>query len=240
MLWVCYFTHRGFVRENNEDALLIGSLVLQQELMEELECIRLEDGSYVFAVADGLGGHRGGEVASRMVLEVLAELKPKDEGSLLRALKEARDKLEKFAREYPAYLGLGTAVAGMVTLEEKAIVFNVGDCRVYKIEEGKAQRLTQDHTEAEELIRAGLLTPQRAKHDPRRNFLTSAIIGSPEFRDFEVFMKRIDFKGDYLVCSDGLWEALEDEELALPPDRLVELSLSKGGSDNVTLLHIRK
>lgn len=236
-LKVCYFTHRGY-RSNNEDALLIDGLVLQEELMEEVECISFFGGG-LFAVADGLGGHRGGEFASKMLLETLAERRPQSRSELLDSLRAARDRLEDFTRENPIYYGLGTAVAGLIILEEKALVFNVGDCRVYGIEVDRAIRLTQDHTEAEELVKAGFLDPQRVKHDPRRNFLTFAIIGSPDFKDFEVFTKEVYDYRHYFICSDGVWEPLEEEELLLPPDKKVEVLLQKGGDDNMSFINIR-
>lgn len=235
-LKVCYYTNKGF-RQNNEDALLIDTVVLQEEFMEKVECLKHE-GSGLFAVADGLGGHRGGELASRILLETFREEKPQREEDILNALKVARDRLEHFAKEHPAYSGLGTAVAGLVLVEGKTIVFNVGDCRVYGIEKDRAVRLTEDHTEAEDLVRAGLLDPIRAKHDPRRNYLTSAIIGDSEFINFEVFMKDVYGYRRYIVCSDGVWEALEDEELSLPPQVMVELLLEKGGSDNMSFIDI--
>ncbi len=235
-LRVCYYTHRGY-RPINEDALLIGGLVLQEQFMEEVECLSFEGGG-LFAVADGLGGHVGGDIASRLLLEILAQLRPKTEQELLQALRKARDRLEDFVREKPVYSGLGTAVAGLLLLEERRLVFNVGDCRVYGIKEGKALRLTQDHSEAEELVRAGLLDPERAKHDPRRNFLTSAIIGSSNLRNFEVFMREVEHYGQYLICSDGVWEPLEEQELTLTPRAMAELLLEKGGDDNMSFVHI--
>ncbi|RME08092.1 MAG: serine/threonine-protein phosphatase, partial [Aquificota bacterium] len=110
---------------------------------------------------------------------------------------------------------------------------------VYGIEVDRVIRLTQDHTEAEELVKAGFLDPRRAKHDPRRNFLTSAIIGSPDFKDFEVFTKEVYDYRHYLICSDGVWEPLEEEELLLPPDNMVEALLQKGGDDNMSFINIR-
>lgn len=238
-LKACYFTHTGYVRSKNEDALLVAGKLVQEDFMDDVHCVDLEGDYFLFAVADGLGGHRGGELASRMVLQKLMVLKPENQKYLLKALKEAREDLENFARENIAYLGLGTAIAGIILKDVKALVFNVGDCRVYGIEKDKAFRLTQDHTEAEDLIKAGLLTPERAKHDPRRNFLTSAIIGSPDFKNFEVFMKEVYNYRQYILCSDGVWEPLEEDELSLTPEALAKLSLEKGGSDNMSFITIK-
>lgn len=236
---VCYFTHRGRIRDKNEDALLIHKLMVSEEFMEEPECITLTGNNFIFAVADGLGGHEGGEIASKMVLKTLAGLEPISKEELYKALKEAQKKLEEFAREKPFYEGLGTALAGVLLFEDKALVFNVGDCRVYCIEE-KAIQLTKDHTHVQELVDMGLLTQEQAKRHPFRNMLSYSLIGSPSFREFEIYMKDVYNCESFLICSDGLWEPLEEHELLLTPIELAELALNKGGQDNITFITIKR
>lgn len=236
---VCYLTHRGYVRENNEDALLLQDMVICVDNMEKPELIVLDEDYALFAVADGMGGHRGGEIASRLVLEVLSVEKPKGAQEINLSLHKARDRLEEFARENPFYRGLGCAVAGLVYVSGSFIVFNVGDCRVYGLKDGSMRRLTVDHTEVERLVRRGLIDERSAKTHPQRHILTSALVGSPSYGEFELFAKPVKNYREFLVCSDGLWELLEDEELSLDCNKLIELALQRGGRDNISYIKLK-
>jgi serine/threonine protein phosphatase PrpC len=126
---VWYFTHKGKVRQNNEDALLVGKEVIRREVMEKPTFREME--GKLFVVADGLGGHAKGEVASYEVLRVLSELEPFDEKSLHDALWKAKETLLDYVKREPSAFGLGTALAGVILGDKDIIVFNVGDCRVY-------------------------------------------------------------------------------------------------------------
>ncbi|RMH79873.1 MAG: serine/threonine-protein phosphatase [Acidobacteria bacterium] len=235
----CYLTHRGYVRENNEDALLLQDIVLCTDSMERPEFV-VFDGDYaLFAVADGMGGHRGGEIASRLVLEVLSMEKPKSPQEINHTLHRARDRLEDFAKENPFYYGLGCAVAGLVYVSGSLVVFNVGDCRVYGLKDGSAHRLTVDHTEVERLVRRGLIDQRSAKNHPQRHILTSALVGSPNHGEFELFAKPVKKYREFLICSDGLWECLEEEELSLDCDKLIKLALKMGGRDNISYIRLK-
>lgn len=234
----CGMTHKGKIRDKNEDALLVNNTILQEEFMTSPICVEIQDNHLVFAVADGLGGHACGEVASLMVLKTLMEEKPKDAESLNHTLHKARDHLETFAQENPYAFGLGSALAGLVMSEKGIFAFNVGDCRVYGIKEQKVKRLTSDHTEVERLLKLGYITEQEAKHHPYRHMLTSALIGDASFREFEVFIKKVNGSGSFVICSDGLWELVEDEELTLQPEELMLLALSRGGKDNISFIKL--
>lgn len=234
----CGITHRGNIREKNEDALLINDKLIQEEMMSFPLCVEEEKDYFLFAVADGLGGHAYGERASFMVLKTLMEEKPNSAESINMALHKARDNLEAFAKQNPDYYGLGSALAGLVLTQKDTIVFNVGDCRVYGIKDNKVEKLTQDHTEVERLVKLGYITENQAKQHPHRHMLTSALIGSSSFREFEVFIKSIKNYRSFLICSDGLWELVEDYELALPPSELISRALSRTATDNITLIRV--
>ncbi len=235
---VCGITHRGKLRDRNEDALLLNDMVVQEEVMTSPLCFEREGDHLIFAVADGLGGHAAGEMASRFALQTLMELRPKGSEDIIRALHKARDRLEEFARENAYAYGLGTALAGLVLSDEGTFVFNVGDCRVYGLEDEKIQRLTVDHTEIERLVRLGYISEEEAKTHPNRHLLTSALIGSPSFEEFEVHIGKANSYKSFLICSDGLWEATQDYELFLSPSELLLLALKRGGRDNISILRV--
>jgi len=209
-LRVFCFTHRGKHRSNNEDALLVGSKLYAGEDMQRV--LYLEEEGSLFCVADGLGGHAGGEVASRLFLEKLLELKPSNKEELVQALRSARATLQETARQKPELYGMGCTTAGIILRLEsaKAIVFNVGDCRVYRVFPDGVLRLSRDHSLVEELVLEGIISREEAKSHPQRHVVTSAIMSDSS--DFSVYAQEVELlKVDrFVVCSDGLWEERED------------------------------
>ncbi len=212
---VIYYTSKGKVRDNNEDAILIQDKLISEADFEEPieeEC----EGCFLFAVADGMGGHQKGEIASREALETLRRLKPRDNEELDMAIEKSRDRLEELVKQDSSCYGMGTAIAGLILKEEGyAVVFNVGDCRVYRIRENKIERLTIDHSLVEMLVARGDISREEAKQHPKRNVLTSAIIGDNYKSPLEVYKREVIILENtkFLICSDGLWEELEEEEL---------------------------
>ncbi len=231
----CYFTHRGKVRRNNEDALLVGSLLVCVEEMEKVECLETED--RLFCVADGMGGHEKGEVASRITLQTLLELKPSSREELLKAIHIAKDRLEEYVKVEPSAYGMGCALAGVLLLDDKALVFNVGDCRVYKVFKDRLFRLSRDHSVVEELVLEGVISREEAKSHPQRHVITSAITGDHYSTELRIYEKEIKlYEGDrFLICSDGLWE--EYEEPFDDPQKLVEFLFKEGMLlDNISFI----
>ena len=242
---VAYFTNKGKVRSNNEDSLLVDGDIFSEENFHRCYYKGIEGDSFVLAVADGMGGHEKGEVASRLVLETLKELAPlKDEGEVIDALQRARDRLEEYAEENSDAFGLGCTVAGLSVDGDKGVAFNVGDCRVYRFINGKLVRLTRDHSVVEELVLDGIITPEAAKTHPERNIITSAVIGDGYATDMSVFTTRADISTGcrFLICSDGLWDELEDRELEVcmsaedPCKDLLNTLKSKPLRDNVSFI----
>ncbi len=210
MLRAFYLTSRGRLRPRNEDALLLREKIIGGVSMEEPLSEEFEKREGIFAVADGLGGHACGEIASRLALESPKGSAGKNPRDLVLGAKEY---LDRYVEEHPRCYGMGTTLAGIIFSEEKATVFNVGDCRVYRYRDS-LELLTKDHTSVFYLYEEGIIDYETLRNHPERNFLESALLGgvpeAPQLFSREVSAE----KGDrFLLCSDGLWETLSWDEL---------------------------
>lgn len=222
-------THQGRVRDHNEDALLAGP--------------------DVFAVADGMGGYAGGEVASAIAVAGLADVRDlheveEPERVLLAALSRANGEIRRRASADPSITGMGTTVAGIARIAgARLLVFNLGDSRVYRLRWGNLRQLTEDHSVVGELIRAGELTEEEARQHPHRNVVTR-VLGVDDV--IEPMVTVIDVRvGDcFLVASDGLFNEVPDAQinhvLSTPGTvqrrarTLLDAALHRGGRDNVS------
>lgn len=218
-------THQGHVRETNQDALLAGPTV--------------------FAVADGMGGHAGGERASALAIASLSRLSRPIGGvdQVADALEAANEAILAAGRDDADIAGLGTTIAGVVVRDRDVVAFNLGDSRVYRVRQGACEQLSTDHSLVAELVRDGELTAADARRDRRRNVVTRALgIDSAVDMDHRVVDA---VEGErFLVCSDGLSNELDDDalvELSSGEGSLDELArslvdgaLEAGGRDNVT------
>jgi PPM family protein phosphatase len=213
---------------------------------------RVNEDSYlavppVYAVADGMGGHGSGDVASRLAVEVLARsvmLRPLFTEAVLHALDEAN----RVIVEHEGPNRMGTTVSGLAGLEtmggDRLMVFNVGDSRVYRLAADRVEQLTVDHSEVQELVLAGVLTPEQARIHPRRNVVTRALGGGPDLAADHWLVPATG--GDrFLICSDGLFGELPDQAIApllaiADPQQaaatLVAAANEAGGHDNITAL----
>jgi len=212
---IAFFTNIGHLRKNNEDAILIQDKLFSEVSFDEVQFLEIEDEYLIVAVADGMGGHEKGEIAAKITLEVLRREKPKTEEKLKESLEKARDFIEYYKDKNPDAYGLGTAVAGLIEYSDYLIIFNVGDCRVYKKVGKFLRKLSKDHTLVEELIDKGYLNEFEAKNFPNKNILTSAVVGDDYQTKLQIFVKKLKFKKEdmFIICSDGFWEVFEDEEL---------------------------
>jgi protein phosphatase len=209
-------------------------------------------GRQLWAVADGMGGHAAGDVASRLVAETLRELDAREAlrpGDVVACLGEANQRILDYAAHVPAAAGLGSTVAGIAQVvvggADHWAVFNVGDSRVYRCQAGTMARATIDHSETEELILEGRISEDEARHHKLRNVITRSLGTDPSPRvDLWVLPQT---PGDrFLVCSDGLTNELTDPEIArvlLPdpdPDHaagvLLAGALAAGARDNVSVI----
>lgn len=233
-------SHVGKVRQVNEDQAWTGTL---------------GGGRTVAIVADGMGGHRAGDVASGLAVDSLvASLqawKPDETGTDKAALvrgwiRKANDVVYETASLNEQYHNMGTTVVLALIEGKQGWIGHIGDSRAYRYREGRLSLLTEDHTLVNELAKSGQLSPEEAAHHPRRNVLTRAL-GTD--RDVEVDVIEIDWQaGDrLLLCSDGLSSLVEqaelDQALGQPAadlesqaERLVSLALEAGGDDNVTVV----
>lgn len=225
-------TGTGLVRVANEDSLVVGRRV--------------------FAVADGVGGHAAGDVASALVVSRLrrlggrCDLEPAD---VLQALMSANADILAAVRGAAGLDGMATTVAGLGLVRvggaEHWLVFNIGDSRVYRLMSGALVRMTADHSEVAELVSAGRITEEQARSHPRRNVLTRSLGTDPApIADTWVFPP--DAGERFLICSDGLTGELTEARIAAvlsgepdvqrAADELVDAANAAGGRDNVTVV----
>ena len=228
----------------------------------DVGCVRdLNEDSFlakdpVFVVADGVGGHARGEVASRTAVESLAKQLPA--GSLPDAERviEAIETANREVRALSAVDGMGTSVAGttltgVIRVAQRAgdgdrwMVVNVGDSRVYSWDGHSLEQLTTDHSAVQELVDAGIITPDQAQNHPDRNIITRAL-GSDGGVDVDaIFIPEVDL-ACFLICSDGLTRELSDDRIAEilsenpenVADSLVNAAIDAGAHDNVTVLFV--
>ena len=231
-------THVGMVRAHNEDSFLV-------------EPHHGETDSGVFAVADGMGGHDAGDLASQTVIEELHAIAvPATAADLLASCEErivaANSRLRTIAAERGHDL-IGSTVAVLLVYDRYYACVWSGDSRVYRVRGEDIEQITTDHTEVQTLIEAGKLTREQARNWPRRNVITRAI-GVQDEPELEMTHGSL-LPGDtFLLCSDGLTGHVEDHEiLACVTQRkpqpaceaLVELTLDRGATDNVTVVIVR-
>jgi serine/threonine protein phosphatase PrpC len=203
----------------------------------------------IYVVADGMGGHQAGEVASQGAVELVIGQYYSDTThdvgtSLVRAFRAANQQIHAQAQSDPSKGGMGTTLVAAVLLGRKVFVANVGDSRAYLINKQGITQITEDHSWVEEQVRAGLLTPEQARRHPQRNLVTRAL-GSKPAVEVDLFEGEIGAGDALLLCSDGLTGRVEDQELAAmvrehAPQQaaklLVDLANERGGNDNITVL----
>ena len=226
-------TDVGRVRESNQDA-----------------CGVFEDprGDRLFIVADGMGGHRGGEVASSLAVEAIAEACAASEAApgerLREAVVAANQRIFERSQRDPKVAGMGTTVVAVLLAREgSAWVVHVGDSRLYRLRRGAFETLTEDHSLVADLVRRGMLSAVEAEHHPRRHQLLRSVGCEPETEP-EVAALELEPGDRLLLCTDGLCGYAEPGSIAqglgeatpeLAARTLVELADACGGEDNVTV-----
>jgi protein phosphatase len=225
-------SHVGKVRSNNQDSGYAGT--------------------YLFVVADGMGGHAGGDVASAIAVKRIAEAdrkfaSPRDaEFALQSALLAANSLLAETVFEHSELTGMGTTVSGLVRVDNQMAIAHIGDSRIYLFRDGVLTQVTNDHTFVQRLVDSGRITPEEAAVHPRRSVLMRVlgdVDASPEI-DTTVMETRA---GDrWLICSDGLSSYVAEERISAvlgtvvgardASDRLIKESLDQGAPDNVTVV----
>lgn len=227
-------TNVGNYRKNNEDSYYVN------------------ESKNLYVLADGMGGHLAGERASKMATEIIGqdfagdrEVKSIDDAIeiLSSSIRDANKKIFESSQENEDYRGMGTTLSSGIILEDVLIYSNIGDSRIYRINEGMEQ-ITQDDSFVNYLIEIGEITEEEAKNHPKKNVLTKAM-GTTS--DIEVIVNTLDIKDKdvFLFCSDGLTNMVSDEEIFRivkenspeeARDMLLDLALKNGGMDNITFI----
>jgi serine/threonine protein phosphatase PrpC len=224
----------GLVRDGNEDSALISNNLI--------------------AVADGMGGHAGGEVASAIAINTLEKLLPviadtsididSREDLFLNISYEVDAEILRVSKEKPELSGMGTTLTALSLTDDQVDLLHIGDSRCYRWRDNKLEKLSYDHTVMQELLDQGRLTPEEVFDHPQRSLLTQALMGDsgidPVLMSYEVKV------GDkFLLCSDGLTNVLSELELAKIIkatdedkllDELIKETKAKGAPDNITIV----
>lgn len=224
----------GTNRENNEDAC--GSHA------ESENCV-------IFAIADGVGGYEGGEIASAQAVEVtLSAFRESPAGwgpakRLIRAVQQANIEIHNRALTVPELRRMATTLTAAVVSDGVLYAAHVGDCRIYHVRRGKVRQITKDHTVVQERVRMGLMSAAKARHHPERSALSRSL-----GRELIVSVDRITLpleqNDQLLMCSDGLYSVIEDDEFGkiirglgagTACRRLIDLANQRGTADNLTV-----
>lgn len=236
-------TDIGRRRSHNEDAYLV------------------DDALGLYVVADGMGGHAAGDVASAEAVEAVYNMIRREHAKIAQvaagdtstetlrlakrlvesAVQAATYMIFGLAQHRPDRKGMGTTVSTLVVAGNLAITGQVGDSRIYLIREGRSTQVTEDHTLVAWQIKRGILTPEEAEHAPHRNVITRAV-GSRDYVQVDVNVVEIHPGDSFLLCTDGLHGYLRDAEIAplvaLGPEtaakRFVSMANERGGKDNIT------
>ncbi len=228
----------GLIRSGNEDSAFTGS--------------------HLIAVADGMGGHAGGEIASAIAIKILGQLAPvlrseaidpdSFDDLLLNSLESINEEISRTVKTNEELTGMGTTLSALALFkssgENKAALLHIGDSRCYRLRDNELLQLSRDHTVLQELLDQGSVTPEEAAEHPQKSFLTQALMGESEITPvLEIF--DVAPKDRFLVCSDGLYGFVTekiikagmkfaDKDKALT--YLIDAAFAAGAPDNVTVL----
>lgn len=225
-------TNKGLVRDNNEDSILV----------------KLPD---LFAIADGMGGHQGGETASSEAVAYLAEtdFSKVDDKNVLpflaKRVQEASNRIWQMAQENPKLKGMGTTLSVVYLLDdERACAAHVGDSRIYLLQSNGLKKITRDHSYVAELVRNKEISPEEAANHLHKNIIMRAVGAEPyvEVDSFEFLTsgaKRLLLSSDGLtnmVSEEEIENILQDSNLTFAADSLMEKALAAGGKDNISFI----
>lgn len=206
----------------------------------------------LFIVADGMGGHNAGDYASRLAVETIVEEVAKADGGapeeiLSNAIQCANRKIRKCAEESQDLEGMGTTVVVASLIDETLLVANVGDSRLYVVNGKGMSQVTKDHSWVEEMVRRGSLGKEEARNHPDKNIITRAV-GVEDTVKVDFFHRKVEAEDQILMCTDGLTNMLEDEEIRMimngardiveKAEKLVLKANDYGGRDNISVVLI--
>lgn len=234
-------TDVGLVREKNQDSFFISK----------------DSSLSLFIIADGMGGHKSGEVASNDAIKIIKKEFLKNKSELVskekilklieRAVQSANKSIYEKSLEEIKYNGMGTTVSLSYIFEDMIIIGHVGDSRIYKFNNNKMKQLTEDHSLVNELVKSGKITKEQAKTHPQKNMITRAVGTSIDIEvDVEAFKYQKSDK--LLLATDGLFNMVDETEIEKiinenssilnSAEKLIDLSKANGGTDNITLVLI--
>lgn len=235
-----YLTDTGLVRDHNEDSVII---------------IKNNEGNYLMAVADGMGGHQAGEVASSIAISYLGKrfsesfFKMTKVGAvewIKNTVSEINSLIFKYTEEHPESKGMGSTLVLSVITKDYILFGNIGDSSGFVVKDEKLHKVTYDHTLVNLLVSAGELTEEEAKNHPRKNILMNAL-GINDPVEIDVFDCSMDIDG-IMLCSDGLTTMLSDEqiekvllsELSVEEKviKLIKKANNRGGNDNISVAYL--
>ena len=237
-----YMTDAGKVRTHNEDSVII---------------ISNKNNEFILAVADGMGGHKAGEIASSIAVEHITEVfesmetlgKKEDAIDWLRNIvKEINEKIFDYTSSHPESKGMGTTLVIAIKTADYILYGNIGDSSGYAIKNDKMHKITKDHTLVNLLVSTGELTPEQAKFHPRKNLLTRAL-GANDPIEIDIFSVDNAVTGLFL-CSDGLTNMVTEEQMekvlnSSAPieeqvEKLIKKSNARGGTDNISIAYLKR
>ncbi len=237
-----YLTDPGKVRTHNEDSVTI---------------VKNKGEEILLAVADGMGGHKGGEIASSIAITHIGKRfmdtsvvgNKEDAINFLKEIvSEANMLLYKYTEDNPESLGMGTTIVMALLTKDFLLYGNIGDSSGYAIKNNKLHKITNDHTLVNLLVKSGELSEEEAKNHPRKNVLMRAL-GANITVEMDIFDVERDVDG-ILLCSDGLTNMLDDEQIELVLDsnlsvdekvqKLINKANNRGGTDNISVAYLKK
>ena len=242
MMEFSYLTDPGQVRDHNEDSVTI---------------VKNNSGEILMAVADGMGGHKGGEIASSIAITHIGKRfidtssvgNKEDAINFLKEIvSEANMLLYRYTEENPESLGMGTTIVMALLTDEFLLFGNIGDSSGFVIKNKKLYKITNDHTLVNLLVKSGEITEEEAKDHPRKNVLMRAL-GANISVEMDVFDVERDVSA-ILLCSDGLTNMLDDTQIenVLNSDididakvqKLIDKANNRGGTDNISVAYLQK
>lgn len=240
MITVGYKTDVGKRRKRNEDAILV------------------RKGQNFFILADGVGGNQSGNIASEKAIDILDNYLDENPIKSFKTKKKIFNyffdvtkiidyEVTKMSKENIDYMGMATTLVFGYIYNMKLYIASIGDSRAYLYRKDKLEQLTDDHTYVNDLIKIGAITTEEAKKHSKRNMLTRAI-GADSFGEPDLYEIKLNFNDKILLCSDGLYNELEDEEIinilkeekdpVLCSEALINKANSHGGKDNISVICI--
>ncbi len=238
---ISYGTDVGVVREENQDSVFVH---------------KFSETEGLFIVADGMGGYKGGKLASDSAVNSISDCVIKDFSTdmseeqiremLQLAIREASKKIFAISKKKKDYLGMGTTVVACVVSNGKLVTASVGDSRVYIYSGKNLKQITRDHSLVYDLVSRGIISKEEAKVHPQKNMITRAV-GSEEDVLVDTFVNDFTEKDIVLLCSDGLHTMVTDKKICQvlskdaddTAERLITLANENGGRDNITVITVK-